>query len=86
MPALALQTVTLAMVAVCALGVVLTRDPLSQSIAISFYGMLLGLMFFIYQAPDVALSQVVIGAVALPLMMLLALAKMRRTDEEKNRQ
>jgi uncharacterized MnhB-related membrane protein len=35
-------------------------------------------MFFIFQAPDVALSQIVIGAVALPLMVLLALAKVRR--------
>jgi uncharacterized MnhB-related membrane protein len=34
-------------------------------------------MFFVYQAPDVALSQIAVGAVALPLMILLALAKVR---------
>jgi uncharacterized MnhB-related membrane protein len=41
------------------------------------------LMFFIFQAPDVALSQIVIGAVALPLMILLALTKIRRHEEEE---
>jgi uncharacterized MnhB-related membrane protein len=35
-------------------------------------------MFFVFQAPDVALSQITIGAVMLPLLILLALTKMRR--------
>jgi uncharacterized MnhB-related membrane protein len=43
----------------------------------SFYGLVLGIMFLVYQAPDVALSQITVGAVALPLMILLALAKVR---------
>jgi energy-converting hydrogenase B subunit D len=43
----------------------------------TFYGLILGIMFFVYQAPDVALSQITVGAVALPLMILLALAKVR---------
>jgi energy-converting hydrogenase B subunit D len=38
-------------------------------------------MFFVFQAPDVALSQIVIGALALPLMILLALARIRRKRE-----
>jgi energy-converting hydrogenase B subunit D len=79
-----LQALILAMVALAGLGVVLTRDPLKQAVAVSFYGLLLALMFFVFQAPDVALSQLTIGAVALPLMMLLALAKIRRRDEENN--
>ena len=75
-----LQGLVLAMVAAGGLAVVLTRDPLNQAIVASFYGILLGLMFFVFQAPDVALSQIVIGALALPLMILLALAKIRRRD------
>ena len=39
--------------------------------------MLLGILFFVFQAPDVALSEIVVGAVAAPLMILLALAKVR---------
>jgi uncharacterized MnhB-related membrane protein len=72
-----LQGMTLLFVAVSATGVVLTREPLAQAIMVSFYGIILGILFFVFQAPDVALSQIVVGAVALPLMILLALAKAR---------
>jgi uncharacterized MnhB-related membrane protein len=73
----------LLLVAVAGAGVVRTRDPVQQSIAVSFYGLVLALMFFLHQAPDVALSQIVVGAVALPLMILLALAKVHRQEEEQ---
>jgi uncharacterized MnhB-related membrane protein len=59
-------------------AVVLTRDPFNQAIMASFFGLLLALAFLVLQAPDVALSQIAVGAVALPLMILLALAKVRR--------
>jgi energy-converting hydrogenase B subunit D len=61
--------------------VVLARDPLRQATLASVYGLVLGILFFVWQAPDVALSQTVVGAVALPLMVLLALAKMRGGEE-----
>ena len=57
--------------------VVAIRDPLRQALAVSLFGIVLGILFFTVQAPDVALSEVVVGAVALPLMILLALAKIR---------
>jgi energy-converting hydrogenase B subunit D len=78
-----LQFTILSFVAVTATAVVLTHDPAKQAIGISFYGLVMALMFFIFQAPDVALSQIVIGAVALPLMILLALTKIRRHEEEE---
>lgn len=81
-----LQFTILSFVAVTATAVVLTRDPAKQAIGISFYGLVMALMFFIFQAPDVALSQIVIGAVALPLMILLALTKIRRHEEEQREQ
>ena len=65
------------LVAAAGTAVVLTRDPLNQALVASFYGLVLGIMFFVFQAPDVALSQIAVGAVALPLMILLALAKVR---------
>jgi uncharacterized MnhB-related membrane protein len=73
-----LQLTILLFVAVAGTGVVLTRDPVRQTITVSLYGLLLSILFFIFQAPDVALSQIVTGAVALPLMIVLALAKVRR--------
>ena len=80
-----IQGLILAMVAGGGLAVVLTRDPLHQSIVVSFYGLLLALLFFLFQAPDVALSQIAIGALALPLMILLALARIRRRREAKEK-
>ena len=74
---IALEVTVFLLVAAAGTAVVLTRDPLNQAIVASFYGLVLGIMFFVYQAPDVALSQITVGAVALPLMILLALAKVR---------
>ena len=72
-----LQGALLVLLAFGGLGVVVTRDPLRQTLLVSFYGLLLGLLFLVLQAPDVALSALVVGAVALPLMILLALAKVK---------
>ena len=76
-----LQTLVLILVLVAGTAVVLTRKVAEQTVGLSFYGLILALMFFVFQAPDVALSQIAIGAVALPLMILLALAKIRRAKE-----
>ncbi len=73
-----MQVLILALVAASGTLVVLTRQPVSQPIGISFFGLVLAVMFLIFQAPDVALSQIVVGAVGLPLMILLALAKLKR--------
>lgn len=73
-----LQFVVLVLVMTSGTVVVLTRDVTSQSIVVSIFGLILTVMFTVFQAPDVALSQIVVGAVGLPLMVLLALAKLRR--------
>jgi energy-converting hydrogenase B subunit D len=73
-----LQGALLVLVAVGGTAVVLVRDPLRQAIVAGVYGLLLGLLFFAFQAPDVALSQIVVGSVALPLMIVLTLAKLNR--------
>ena len=56
------------------LGVVLMRDPSRQALMVGFFGLLLAVLFFVFQAPDVALSQIVVGTVAVPVMALLTLA------------
>ncbi|MDQ3925662.1 MAG: DUF4040 domain-containing protein [Actinomycetota bacterium] len=71
-----LQGVLLVLVAVGGTAVVLTRDPLRQAIVVGIFGVLLGVLFFAFQAPDVALSQIVVGSVALPAMIVLTLAKL----------
>lgn len=82
---LVMQAAILLFVLVTATVLVLTRDPRNQVVGLSFYGLLLALMFFLYQAPDVALSQITIGAVALPLMFMLALTRIRRDRERAER-
>ena len=72
-----LQLVTLALVALGALAVVTTRDPLRQAIVLGLFGMVLGILFVVFQAPDVALSQLVVSGVPFPFVLLAALAKMR---------
>jgi energy-converting hydrogenase B subunit D len=72
-----LQVVVLLLVAAAGTGVVLTRDPLNQAVGVSFFGLLQAILFLVFQAPDVSLSAIVVGALALPLMLLLALAKIR---------
>ncbi|MHB1468239.1 MAG: Na(+)/H(+) antiporter subunit B [Solirubrobacteraceae bacterium] len=82
-----LQGALFALLALGGPAVVLTRDPLRQAILVGVYGLLLALLFFVLQAPDVALSQIVVSSVALPIMILLALAKVRSHDadgEEKD--
>ena len=67
----------LLLMAVSGFAVVTTRDTTEQVITLSFYGIVTALMFFFFQAPDVALSQIAVGAVALPLMVMLAISRMR---------
>jgi uncharacterized MnhB-related membrane protein len=70
----------LLLLAVSGFAVVRTRNTTEQVIALSFYGLITALMFFFYQAPDVALSQITIGAVALPLMVMLAISRMKARE------
>jgi uncharacterized MnhB-related membrane protein len=42
-----------------------------------FYGLTLVLVFVLYGAPDVGLSMLVVGTVAYPLVVLVAIARVR---------
>ena len=81
----ALHVLLLLLLAASGMQVVRTREPLAQAISVSFYGLVMAVLFFVYQAPDVALSQMVVGAVALPLMILLALSKVKRREQETSK-
>lgn len=73
----ALIVITLLLVAAGATSVVLTREPSRQAVTLSLYGLLLSVLFVVLQAPDVALSQLVIGTAIVPLMVVLVIAKTR---------
>jgi energy-converting hydrogenase B subunit D len=76
----AVQIAILILIAAAGTALVLTRDLLRQAVLAGFYGLLLGTLFFVFQAPDVALSQIAVGSVGVPLMLLLTIAKVRRQE------
>jgi len=76
-----LQVTVLVLVAAAATMVVVIRVPARQVIALSVYGILLAVLFLVFQAPDVTLSELTVGAVALPILLLLTLAKIRRREK-----
>jgi uncharacterized MnhB-related membrane protein len=64
----------LLLAAVSGTFVVLTRDPNRQVFALGANGLVLGILFFALQAPDVALSEIAVGTAVTPLLFLVTLA------------
>ena len=80
----------LLLVAIGGTGVVLTREPRRQVLAIAANGFVLTLLFMALQArlvfdldpaPDVAFAEIAVGAAATPLLFLVTLASMRMTHD-----
>jgi energy-converting hydrogenase B subunit D len=75
-----LQVAVLVLVGLAGTCVVLTRDLLRLAIVNSLYGLTLTVLFLLLQAPDVALSMIVVGSVASPVVLLAAIAKVRERN------
>lgn len=73
----ALFVLMFTMVAISATVVVLTREPQRQAVSLGVFGVLLTVLFLVLQTPDVALSELGIGAAVVPLMVMLAIRKIR---------
>ncbi|MFZ0091909.1 MAG: DUF4040 domain-containing protein [Solirubrobacteraceae bacterium] len=78
-----LQIVALAAVALGGGAVVAAPDALRQTLVLSVYGIALTMLFFVFQAPDVALSEIVVSTVGLPVMILLALRKIHENERRR---
>jgi energy-converting hydrogenase B subunit D len=78
-----LETIALLLVAVAGTAVVLTAEPLRQTMVLGIYGIALTLLFFVFQAPDVALSEIVVTSVGLPVIILATLRKIRHQDQRR---
>lgn len=74
----ALQVVGLIAVLLGGTSVVLVADPLRQAMVLGIYGISLTFLFFTFQAPDVALSEIVVTSLGLPLIILAALRKINQ--------
>jgi uncharacterized MnhB-related membrane protein len=78
-----LQIIGLVLVAVGGAAVVMTGEPLRQTMVLGVYGIALTLLFFTFQAPDVALSEIVVTGIGLPLIILAALRKIRQQEQRR---
>lgn len=78
-----LQVAVLVAVAVGGGAVVLAPNPLRQALVLGIYGLSLTMLFFVFQDPDVALSEIVVSTIGLPVMVLLALRKVRQQEREQ---
>lgn len=65
-----LQAVALTLVGVLGVGTVLVHDPLRQVVVNSMFGLSLTVAFAALQAPDVALAEVAVSAIAVPMVLL----------------
>ena len=62
----ALQFAAVLLVAIAGTATVLTPDPLRQTFVLGIFGFTLTFLFFTFQAPDVALSEIVVVLAVLP--------------------
>jgi uncharacterized MnhB-related membrane protein len=80
-----LVVLALALVLAAATAAVLTRDPARQALVLALLGLTLAVLFTVLQAPDVALSQLAVGSALTPLMLLLAVRKVRGSGRRRGR-
>ncbi|HET6794483.1 MAG TPA: DUF4040 domain-containing protein [Acidimicrobiales bacterium] len=72
--------VALTLVALVGTVVALTTDPARQAVTLSVFGLALTVLFMALQAPDVALSQLAVGSALVPLMIMLAIRRIRQVQ------
>ena len=82
----ALQIVGLVAVALGGTAVVMTGEALRQAMVLGIYGISLTFLFFVFQPPDVALSEIVVTGIGLPLIILAALRKIREQERQRSEQ
>jgi uncharacterized MnhB-related membrane protein len=83
-PFWALDVLCLAAILTAAVLVVRLENLNASVMALSAVGTVLALLFIVLDAPDVAHSQVVVGAIALPVLYLLAIGKARVVCEDSS--
>jgi uncharacterized MnhB-related membrane protein len=80
-----LQGLVFVLAALAATAVVFTRNPLRQIVVNGVYGLVLTIVFFVLQAPDVALSMLVVSTIAYPVIVLAAIVRVRAKREQERK-
>lgn len=73
----AVDFLCLGLIVACAVLVVFLRSITGSVMALSAMGTVLGALFVVLAAPDVALATVAVGAIAQPVLYLIAIGKIR---------
>lgn len=66
------QAAALTLVAVLGVATVLVRDPLRQVVVYSLFGLSLVVGFAALMAPDVAIAEIAVSAIGVPMVLLPA--------------
>ncbi|GEK03275.1 DUF4040 domain-containing protein [Streptomyces sp. NPDC003388] len=80
----AVIVVALLLVAAAATAAVAAREPARQALVLSVLGVSLALLFTVLQAPDVGLSQLAVGSVLTPLLIMLSVRRVRRRGRTRD--
>ncbi len=73
-----LQIVVFGLTGLIGTAVVLTRDPKRQIFIAGIYGVLQATLFYLVHSPDVALSELTVGTIGLPVLVLYTLARLEK--------
>lgn len=73
------QAILLVLIGLTGTAVVLMRNPKRQVFMAGIFGLLQGILFYALHSPDVALSEIAVGTIALPALVLATLAKLERS-------
>lgn len=80
-----LDVVCLVVIVAAAALVVFLRNLSGAVMALSVLGTVLTLLFLVLAAPDVAEAEAVVGAIALPVLYLVAIGKIRTDVPDRGR-
>ena len=75
-----LEFVLMVIIIVSAILALVQKDLLKAAILTGFTGAAVALLFQILLAPDVALTQAIVGAAIVPVFIALAIKKTQRSD------
>jgi uncharacterized MnhB-related membrane protein len=79
-----LDYLCLALILACAVMVLMLHNLNGAVMALSALGMILGLLFLLLDAPDDAHAEIVVGSIALPVLYLIAIGKIRADVKDRD--
>ncbi|MCD6413781.1 MAG: DUF4040 domain-containing protein [Elusimicrobia bacterium] len=80
---MAIAYILIILMILCAVSVVFFKDLLNAVIALAAVSLIASVLFFLLQAPDVAMAEAAIGAALTTAIFIVAVKKTKRYENEK---